>query len=503
LTIRKINYLSMKNFLSIAVVVLSFLLLLVPPAFADAPSASIQSLSPGSTVFAKDRITFTITTAGFAAQTYQLSDSFTGSTVSLSDISGAGNFFWLPLETDIGVHTLTITASDFSGNTASVTQSVTVVAVPSLSIQSVSPGTTIMPGTPFSFTVTASGFTTHPYSVSDLFNGSSVNSSNIDASGNFSWTPDMAQDGDHTITVYTTDSLGHSASVNQSVHVGAGPGLRVILVSPGVSVPVGTTTSFLVTPSNFAPTSFAVSDSFTGSTVSNNNITTSGQFSWQPQPSDVGVHVFAITGVVGTFGQSATTSQTITVLGQTPAQQGTMPTSPAPTPTPVTTSSLTFSFTTYLHPGMQGDDVMHLQSVLSQLGFFSGTATGYYGAVTTNAVVKFQAAHGLTQLGVVGPATRAALNALQPKTSLSNPAATSSMGDGYLFNNFMGVGEDSSDGSDVLELQKRLALLGFYSAAQTGSFDTLTEQAVKQFQTAHSITATGYVGALTRAALNK
>lgn len=375
--------------------------LCVPLAFANAASVSIASLSPGQTVTAHDRFTFIIVPVGFTNQTYQFSDSFRSSSASLTNISGAGNFFWVPLDSDVGTHVFTINVQDNSGNAANVTQTVTVLPAPTLSIHAVSPGTAIMPGTKFSFSVTASGFTNPSYSIGDSFSGSSVRNTNLDASGNFSWTPDQEQNGDHIITIYAYDSTGHSASIAQAVRVGVGPTLSIILLSPGARVPVGTTTSFIATPRNFEPTSFNLSDSFKGSTISNNNITTTGQFSWMPQTSDIGVHLLTIRGVVGTFGQSTTTTQKITVFGS------------------------------------------------------------------------------------------------------ANPAAVLPASNGYIFKYFMGFGEDTTDGADVLELQKRLAGLGFLSGTPTGYFGSATQQAVKKFQAAHGIPATGYVGSLTRATLNK
>jgi len=488
----------MKKFLLFLPWALGFFALMAPLALAQAAvSVSIGALSPGASVIARDRLTFIIAPVGFVAQTYSLTDSYQGSSAATSDISGAGNFFWVPLPSDVGTHTFTITASDFSGDSASVTQTITVQPAPSLTIGPVSPDTSILPGTRFSFVVSASGLTNPSYSISDAFSGSSISNTSIDSAGNFSWTPDLTQDGDHSITISAYDSLGHSASVVQSVHVGAGPMLSVILLSPGASVPVGTTTSFRVTWENFAPSNFSVSDSFPGSTVSNNNITSGGFFSWMPQASDVGTHLLTIKGIVGIFGQSTTTTQTITVTGSGVA----LPVTAAPT----TTSASSFVFTSYLHPGVQSDEVYHLQTLLIQQGFLLGAPTGYYGSLTVDAVAKFQAAHGLAQLGVVGPATRAALNALQSGTQTAAPGTStaSSSGDGYIFNNFMGFGEDPTDGIDVLELQKRLSSLGFFSGQQSGYFGSATQEAVKQFQTARDIPPTGYVGSQTRAALNK
>ncbi len=61
----------------------------------------------------------------------------------------------------------------------------------------------------------------------------------------------------------------------------------------------------------------------------------------------------------------------------------------------------------------------------------------------------------------------------------------------------------SSSGSEVAELQKLLTTQGYYHDDITGYFGPLTEGAVKQFQTAHGIEATGTVGPTTRAVLNQ
>ena len=165
----------MKKISYIAAGVVGFFLLIAPLAFADTPTVSIQSILPaGATVIAKDRLTFIVVPAGFAAQSYQVTDSFQNSTVSSSDISGAGNFFWAPIESDVGTHILIITASDFSGNSASVTQTVTVSPLPSLTIGSVSPSTTVMPGTTFSFTVSTPGLNNPsalPILIQGIFRG--------------------------------------------------------------------------------------------------------------------------------------------------------------------------------------------------------------------------------------------------------------------------------------------------------------------------------------------
>ena len=61
-------------------------------------------------------------------------------------------------------------------------------------------------------------------------------------------------------------------------------------------------------------------------------------------------------------------------------------------------------------PGTTGSSVTDLQKALNQLGYDAGTADGNYGAGTTAAVSAFQKDKGLTQDGVAGPTTLAAIN---------------------------------------------------------------------------------------------
>ena len=83
--------------------------------------------------------------------------------------------------------------------------------------------------------------------------------------------------------------------------------------------------------------------------------------------------------------------------------------------TPVTTSFLVFS--RYLFYGLNGEDVLQLQKILFEKGFLSATPNGHYGRATEAAVKAFQKAHGLSQLGVVGPGTRAILNQIFSSTT--------------------------------------------------------------------------------------
>jgi hypothetical protein len=70
----------------------------------------------------------------------------------------------------------------------------------------------------------------------------------------------------------------------------------------------------------------------------------------------------------------------------------------------------TYNFTRKLRMRSQGNDVIELQKRLTELGFYFGPITGYFGKLTSAAVSVFQAAQGLDTVGTVGPLTLAALN---------------------------------------------------------------------------------------------
>lgn len=80
--------------------------------------------------------------------------------------------------------------------------------------------------------------------------------------------------------------------------------------------------------------------------------------------------------------------------------------------TPATTGD--YKFTSALKMGSTGEEVKQLQQLLKDLGYFTyPSITGYYGAGTRAAVVKFQKAKGLKPYpGWIGPGTRAVLNAM-------------------------------------------------------------------------------------------
>ena len=76
------------------------------------------------------------------------------------------------------------------------------------------------------------------------------------------------------------------------------------------------------------------------------------------------------------------------------------------------------SFAAGVGLGESGETVRVLQEQLTALGFYRAEITGYYGAVTENAVFKFQQSQGIVETiddlgaGYFGPVTRANMNAI-------------------------------------------------------------------------------------------
>ena len=119
----------------------------------------------------------------------------------------------------------------------------------------------------------------------------------------------------------------------------------------------------------------------------------------------------AIQGALAGAEEGKTPAPTVT---QTPAPGVTA--SPAPTPAPQTGTGVPLSSVeklnteVFLRRTSRSGHVTRLQKALKALGFFSESATGYFGGATEDAVIAYQKARGLTADGVAGRATLRAIN---------------------------------------------------------------------------------------------
>jgi hypothetical protein len=80
------------------------------------------------------------------------------------------------------------------------------------------------------------------------------------------------------------------------------------------------------------------------------------------------------------------------------------------TPSAVTQTTQKYVFSKALDYGDKDDEVVELQKRLAKEGYFKGVYSKRYGEGTVTAMKKFQKAHGLEQLGNLGPASRNILN---------------------------------------------------------------------------------------------
>ena len=146
-----------------------------------------------------------------------------------------------------------------------------------------------------------------------------------------------------------------------------------------------------------------------------------------------------------------------------------------------------------LKRGMDNTDVKDMQERLKELGFFSGTCTGYYGTVTYKAVVDFQKANGLKADGVAGEKTLTKLYSGQA----SGTGGGIGGDDELLYEIPSKPLKQGMDNNDVKVMQQRLKDLLYFEGTCTGYFGSKTLAAVKAFQKKNGLVADGIAGAKT------
>ena len=398
--------------------------------FAHAASVYVTNVSPASGISAGDKVTFYASAVGFANPKYSVTDS----TGTNGTIDNYGYFSWTPTVDDAGSHTFTVSITGDNGTAASTTVSIYVIA-DALSLSSFPSDGIAYTGAPVTFTVTAPGFESPTYTVSDRYAGTSLSSNNITSAGAFSWTPNYNEQGIHTLTITAQDLYGRNASITKQLTV-VPPTVAIGTVSPSTSVTPGTATSFTATEVGLTSPTYSVEDSLGRySTVSASSLaSTTGTFSWTPSATDLGTHVLTVTAK-DVNGSTASAKVTLTVSNSvstatTPAPTQTSSVSPSssptsspstatPTPAASTVATDGYVFTSYLGMGSRGTAVTELQKRLTALGAYTGPVTGYFGPMTEGGVQTFQRVSGIvssgtpwtTGYGAVGPKTRAALNA--------------------------------------------------------------------------------------------
>ncbi len=504
------------NHTSLRVTLTSLLFVFAIPMWAHAaPSLSISALSPaGGSVPVNTPVSFTVVPTELSSPTYTITDDV-GVNLS-SNLNPFGQFVWTPYTRDAGTHNITITATDGAGQSASVSQTITVIN-PSATLDNLVAPT--HPGVLSTFQVNPVGFVSPTYALLDTFSGTTLTNQKLSAGGAFSWVPTMSDIGTHKVTIFVSDSVGHYVELNQTFVVAPAPIPQVESLVPGPSVPPGTTVTFKVSSPGYTSPTFSVFDSYTPSTVNSSHISTDGVFTWTPTLSQAGVHNIRVR-VVGSDGRSTDVTQVMTV--ETPVLSiegfkgdGTVPVGSTVTFTVAWKGLTNPTFTTSNNrPG--GSTV--LKDSTSASGLFAWVPTmGDLGLHN----ISIYAADELGNTATVRKDIRVVeeVRPLSPSSSSSAttvPTSTVSTTvvvtptsvqitppqgatTGYVFTKALKIG---STGTEVRELQKLLKSLGMLSAEPSGTFGPLTGAAVKKFQKFHGLEQVGSVGPGTRAKLN-
>ena len=158
-----------------------------------------------------------------------------------------------------------------------------------------------------------------------------------------------------------------------------------------------------------------------------------------------------------------------------------------PTPVPIATPP-----GVTVRQGDESDAARAVQKRLKDLGYLSGSADGKFGPASVAALTAFQKRHGLTQDGVAGSATQTLLfsNAALPAAGEVTPIPTATP----LTPENVIVIQRGTRGAAVLNLQKRLTALGYYTAKMDGDYQSADIAAVKAFQKANGLKADGIAG---------
>ena len=235
-----------------------------------------------------------------------------------------------------------------------------------------------------------------------------------------------ARNGDSTETAFadavsgSTNSCGSGIAVNVGSGGGASvtPAVPATPAVPGVSPAVPATPASVSLPSTASPVAVFVKTLGVGSKGAEVKQLqqTLRELGFFKHPTNTGLFGPATRAAVVAFQKAQgfkTAPGTVGPATRAALNAGTgvsADESAPPVPAPTTVGE----FVSNLKLGSRGEEVRMLQAKLRELGFFNHpTDTGLFGGVTRAAVVAFQKDQGFaTAPGVVGPATRAALNNL-------------------------------------------------------------------------------------------
>jgi hypothetical protein len=228
--------------------------------------------------------------------------------------AATGTFSFTPSFTQAGSYTVTFTATDSTGNTATKTTTININNInqlPTLTVPAVQNGAE---GSALSFTVSANDPDTGPVTLTatNLPAGATFDPE----TGVFSFTPSFTQEGMFTVTFTATDSEGGMTNKDVMLMIENTNQLPVLTVPSDQSGAEGSPLSFTVSATD--PDGEAVTLSASGLPTGATFDATTGTFSFTPSLGQAGAYTVTFTATDSKGGAS---SKTVALtIGQPPTQ---------------------------------------------------------------------------------------------------------------------------------------------------------------------------------------
>ena len=150
--------------------------------------------------------------------------------------------------------------------------------------------------------------------------------------------------------------------------------------------------------------------------------------------------------------------------------------------------------------GDSGDDARAVQQRLKDLGYYTGSVDGKFGAASVRALKAFQEKSGIANDGVCGSQTRNMLFGEAAAYAQATPAPVAATTPPVSAGTTVTI-KPGSRGNAVLLLQQRLETLGYYASRQDGVYLEDDISAVRAFQRANGLTVDGKAGFKTQSVL--
>ena len=151
-------------------------------------------------------------------------------------------------------------------------------------------------------------------------------------------------------------------------------------------------------------------------------------------------------------------------------------------------SSLAQSFTgvNFLQRGDSGPAVSALQRQLQARRYFNANITGFYGRITEDAIRRFQRDNRIPATGQADFNTQSLLFQQPPVAVLGTSTRPGTV-----------VAQRGDRSPTVAEIQRQLAIRGYFTANVTSFYGPITEDAIRRFQRDNGLPQTGVVDSVT------